>query len=158
MHGLIKSLLIFSIPILTIPQQSGLLLLFSIILDFATGILAGWIEIRKSKTSAQGEKYFIESTKFRLTAVKIGCYSMGVLGAWGIETIFFIQKIPSGYIATKDLTLTTFVIGFFCMIELYSIFFENVKRMGFDIIQKTKTISSEAWKFYKTIKNGPSDY
>lgn len=158
MHRLIKSLFIVVIPLLTIPQQSGLLLLFSIILDFITGILANWIEMRKNKISVQSGKFFIESAKFRLTAVKIGCYSMGILGTWGIETIFFIQKIPSGYIATKNLTLTTYVIGFFCMIELYSIFFENVKRMGFDIIQKTKTISSEAWKFYKIIKNGPTDY
>jgi len=148
------TLLIINITVMTTAQQSGILLLLSLILDFITGILASWTEIKKNKTvSRDKNKYVIESAKLRFTGVKIGCYSMGILGAWGVETIFLLQKIPLGYIATKDLTLTTFVIGFFCIIEFYSIFFENIKRMGFDIIQKI----SEAWKLYKTIKNGFSD-
>lgn len=99
----------------------------------------------------------IESAKLRLTAVKFTCYAMGVLGAWGIETVFLIQKIPSGYISTENMTFTTIVVGFFCAIEIYSIFFENIKRMGFDIVQKIKNIASVSWKLYKIIKNGPSD-
>lgn len=165
MDGIIKhvftnghALFAIAIPTLTTPQQSTILLLISIILDFITGLLANWFEIKKNKKApGNNESYVIDSAKLRLTAVKIGCYTMGILGAWGIETIFLIQKIPSGYFSTQELTLTTFVIGFFCTIEIYSIFFENIKRMGFDIIQQLKTISSEVWKLYKTIRNGPSD-
>lgn len=145
-------------PVLTIPLQAGILLILSIIVDFITGILASCIEFKKSKdTFSDKPKYIIESAKLRLTAVKFGCYTMGILGAWGVETVFLIQKIPSGYISTENLTLTTIVIGFFCSIEIYSIFFENIKNMGFDIVQRIKIIASVIWKLYKIIKNGPSD-
>jgi phage-related holin len=144
-------------PELTIPQQAGILLILSIIVDFITGILASWIDYKKSKAFSDSSKYIIESAKLRLTAVKFTCYTIGILGAWGIETVFFIKKIPSGYIATENLTLTTVIIGFFCIIEIYSIFFENIKRMGFDVIQTIKNIVSISRKLYKIIKDGPSD-
>lgn len=145
-------------PTLTIPQQAGILLILSIIADFITGILASCIEFKKNPTILTDKSnYIIESAKLRLTAVKFACYTMGILGAWGVETVFFIKKIPSGYISTENLTLTTIVIGFFCIIEIYSIFFENIKRMGFDVIQTIKNIASISRKLYKIIKNGPSD-
>ena len=145
-------------PILTTPQQAIILLAFSIILDFITGILASCIESKKIKLDLSDSNiYIIQSSKLRITAVKFTCYTMGILSAWGIETVFLIREIPSGHISTENLTLTTVVTGFFCMIEIYSIFFENIKRMGFDIIQKTINISFEVWKIYKMIKNGFPD-
>jgi phage-related holin len=135
-------------------QQACAILLISMLFDFITGILAHWIEFKKESIQ---KKYIIESAKLRLTAVKFTCYAMGILGAWGIETVFLIQKIPSGYISTESLTLTTIITGFFCVIEIYSIFFENIKRMGFDIVQNIKNIALVSWKLYKIIKNGPSD-
>lgn len=143
------------ISFLTTSQQAAIFLLICIILDFVTGILASWIEYMNDPLLLIAKKkYVIESKKLRLTAVKFSSYAIGILGAWCIETIFFTKRITLEYITTKDLTLTAFVIGFFCMVELYSIFFENIRRMGFDIIQKTKNIISEVSKLYKTIING----
>ncbi len=137
------------------PQQALIFLSLVITLDFATGLVASWMEFKKTGNKKTGQKkYVIESAKLRLTAVKFICYSMGILSAQCIQTIFFIKRIPAGHIATKDLTLTTVIIGYFCVIEIYSIFFENIKRMGFDIIEKTKVISNGICKLYNTIKNG----
>lgn len=149
---LFLNLLLIAFPILTTSQKAALLLGIFFILDFITGILASWIEFRKTN-SGTGKKYVIQSSKLRLSAVKFICYALGILCAWGIEIVFVIKKIPSGSISTQNLTFTTVVIAFFCVIEFYSIFFENIKRMGFDVIQKVKKISSEGWKLYKTIKN-----
>lgn len=148
-----KLLILFPcILILTTSQKAVILLGIFFILDFITGILASWIEVKKTNSTA-GKKYVIQSSKLRLSAVKFICYALGILCAWGIEIVFVIKKVPSGSISTQNLTFTTVVIAFFCVIEFYSIFFENIKRMGFDVIQKVKKISSEAWKLYKTIKN-----
>lgn len=142
----------FALHLLTTSQKASLLLGFFFILDFITGILASWVEFKKSSPNPE-TRYVIQSSKLRLSAVKFICYSLGILCAWGIEMVFVIKKIPSGSISTQNLTLTTVVIAFFCVIEFYSIFFENIKRMGFDIIHKVKKISSDGWKLYKNIKN-----
>ncbi|RWW99718.1 phage holin family protein [Flavobacterium cerinum] len=150
-----KPLILFPcIPILvlTTSQKAVILLGLFFILDFITGILASWIEFKKTN-SASEKRYLIQSSKLRLSAVKFICYALGILCAWGIEIVFVIKKIPSGSISTQNLTFTTVVIAFFCAIEFYSIFFENIKRMGFDILLKIQKISSESWKLYKTIKN-----
>lgn len=150
-----KSLILFfCIPILvlTTSQKAVMLLGLFFILDFITGILASWAKFIKTNSNSE-KRYLIQSSKLRLSAVKFICYALGILCAWGIEIVFVIKKIPSGSISTQNLTFTTVVIAFFCAIEFYSIFFENIKRMGFDIILKVKKISSESWKLYKTIKN-----
>lgn len=141
-----------TLPFLTTSQKASLLLGFFFILDFITGILASWIELKRNKPNPE-TSYVLQSSKLRLSAVKFICYSLGILCAWGIEMVFVIKKIPSGYISTQNLTLTTVVIAFFCVIEFYSIFFENIKRMGFDIIHNVKKISSQGWRLYKNIKN-----
>lgn len=144
----------FVMPVLTTPQKAILLLAAFFIADFITGIIASWIEFRKIKpiVPGSGKRYVIQSSKLRMSAVKFICYALGILCAWGIETVFVIKEIPAGHISTENLTITTIVIAFFCLIEFYSIFFENVKRMGFDIIQNVKKISSEGHKLYKNIK------
>ncbi|MHA3787446.1 phage holin family protein [Flavobacterium hauense] len=158
MENILNTKIFIALPLFTTPQQASLLLLLCLFSDLITGLLASWIEFKNNTLITNTEKrYFIESKKLRLTAVKFTTYAMGILGAWGIEIIFFTKKISLDYIITKDLTLTTFVIGYCCMVEMYSIFFENIKRMGFDIIQKTKTMISEVWKLYKTIKNGSAN-
>lgn len=74
-----------------------------------------------------------------------------ILDAYGIEWVFAPGEIEP-FSRLQKMTLTTITIAFCCVIELYSILFENVKRMGFDVIQKIKTISSTGWKVYKNIK------
>lgn len=149
--AIIACLPAFAIPVFS-PTIKALILLGGFFcLDFITGILASWVEFKKAAplVPASGKRYLIQSTKLRLSGVKFICYSLGTLCAWGIETVFVIKEIPSGHVSTQNLTLTTVVIAFFCMIEFYSVFFENVKRMGFDIIQEAKKV----FKLYKSIKD-----
>lgn len=138
----------------TVEMACGILAVFFVI-DFITGILASWVEFKKVPplVPASGKRYLIQSSKLRMSGVKFICYALAILCAWMLESVFMIKEIPTGHISTKNLTLTTVVIAFFCLIEFYSIFFENIKRAGFDIVQKIKNISRSGWGVYKSIKN-----
>lgn len=144
----------FTYLTLTKVQQGIIFLGLVIVLDFVTGIAASWIEFKKGDKTPGQKQYVIESAKLRLTVVKFIFYSIGILSARAIEVIFLLRKIPSSQISIEDLTLTAIITGFFSIIEIYSILFENIKRMGFDIIQKTKIIAIASWKLYNTLKNG----
>lgn len=127
------------------------LLLFSIVLDFITGIGANYIEAKNEKTSINKKKYLIESSKLRFSVLKFITYGLATLIAYCIEYIFRIEPFET-YLSIQKITFTCIIISFCCTIEIYSIFFENIKRMGFDIILKTKRIISEIWKLYKILK------
>jgi hypothetical protein len=72
--------------------------------------------------------------------------------AWGIEKVFIIGEFEP-HSKLQKMTFTTIVIAICCVIEIYSIVFENFKRMGFDIIKQVKKIASSGWGVYKSIKN-----
>ncbi|WP_330444209.1 phage holin family protein [Flavobacterium sp. C4GT6] len=155
---------LFTLPAVTVvalstSQKSGLFLGILFVIDFATGIGASWVEFKKAAplVSASGKRYLIQSSKLRLSVVKFVFYGLWILVWWCVENIFVIKQIPSGHISTENLTLTTYAIAILCIIEIYSIFFENVKCMGFDIIQKIKIISRSGWGLYKTIKNSEDE-
>lgn len=167
--GVIMSLPAFVFPTIVLPsieisdlttaQKACILLGFFFVLDFITGILASWVEFKKvlPLVPSSGKRYVISSTKLRLSGVKFITYAFGIICAWGIEVVFVLREIPTGKITTHDLTFTTIVIAFFCAIEFYSIFFENIKRMGFDIIHKVKTIVKSGWNLYKDVKDENKD-
>lgn len=123
--------------------QKGLIILFSLfILDFITGIYASWIEKKKAEktTPSLKNEALISSEKLRLSGVKLFTYTSSILSVFGIEKLFIIKSFKFENISSQDLTLTVCVIAFFCAIEFYSVFFENFKRAGFDIIEKTNNI------------------
>ncbi|WP_417365900.1 phage holin family protein [Flavobacterium beibuense] len=155
---------LFTLPAVTVvalstTQKSALFLGILFVIDFATGIGASWVEFKKAAplVPASGKRYLIQSSKLRLSVVKFVFYGLWILVWWCVENVFVIKQIPSGHISTENLTLTTYAIAILCIIEIYSIFFENVKRMGFDIIQKIKIISRSGWGLYKTIKNSEDE-
>ena len=135
------------------PLKAMILLAVLFILDFITGIWASWIEFRNQQIKGSANnKYVVQSAKLRLSAIKFITYGMVILVAYGLEWVFVVQEFkPSDKI--ENLSLTTIAIIFCCAIEFYSVFFENIKRMGFDIILKIKKIASSGWDLYKTIKN-----
>ncbi|WP_417365566.1 phage holin family protein [Flavobacterium beibuense] len=140
---------------LSTTQKAALFLVVLFAIDFVTGLGASWMEFKKEKPlmPSSEKRYLIETSKLRQSIVKGVFYGLWALLSWAIENIFVIKEIPSGHISTENLTLTTYAIALLCAIEFYSIFFENLKRMGFDIIQIVKKISSNGWGLYKTIKN-----
>lgn len=150
---LIIAIPFIAMPAFTTPQRALIILAGLFIGDFITGIIASWIEFRRSLpvTPGSGKRYVIQSSKLRLSAVKFVTYGMVAIVAFVLEWGFVAGEFEP-HASLKKMTLTTMAIGFCCLIETYSIFFENVKRMGFDIIQVVTNIVNKGWKFWKSLK------
>lgn len=148
--------IVVTAPLYTTAEMACGILASFFVIDFITGIVASWVEFKRvpALIPTSDKRYLIQSAKLRMSGVKFICYVLAILCAWMFETVFMIKEIPTGHISTQNLTLTTIVIAFFCLIEFYSIFFENIKRAGFDIIEMIKKISHSGWGVYKSIKNG----
>ena len=146
--------LIMVFPSMATPLKALILLGVFFAMDFLTGLGASYIEFKNdvSHYPDDEKRYLLSSSKFRLSIVKFITYGLAALIARGIEWAFIPGEFETNEHLNK-MTLTTIVIGICCAIEIYSILFENIKRMGFDIIQKIKTISNEGWRFYKYLKN-----
>lgn len=137
--------------------QKGLLLLAGLfVADFITGIAASCIEFKNNppKINNAVKQYAIQSSKLRISIVKFCAYGMAILIGAGIEWAFIAEEF-SPHEALKQMSLTTIVVAFCCIIETYSIVFENIKRMGFDIILELKNVAAKAWDLYTTLKNDP---
>lgn len=127
-------------------------ILFSV--DFITGIMAAYTEFKKALkvTPATGKIYVIQSSLWRKSVVKFIFYGLAALVARGMEWAFMAKPFEPSENLNK-MTLTTIVIFFCCCIEFYSIFFENIKRMGFDVVEWVVKITSKGHSVYKKIKN-----
>lgn len=138
------------------PVQKALVLLFIFsALDFITGILASYFkkkELEKKDPSLK-EEDLISSEKLKLSLVKVSTYAIGILGCWLIESIFFLKKISISAISEEEMTVTLLCVGFCCIIEFYSIVFENFKAMGFDVRKRVVQVSSNIKKTIKEVKS-----
>jgi len=152
--GLAMLIPVLAMPELTTTLKALYLLGGLFVVDFITGVGASWVEFKKSLpvVPGSGKRYVIQSSKLKLSGVKFIIYGLGCLIAAGIEWVFIAQEFEP-HKALKKLTLTAIVIGFFCAIEVYSIVFENFKRMGFDVIQQLKKIFKSGRDIYKTVKD-----
>lgn len=118
------------------------LLLVFMVVDFATGIGASYKEWRVKK-----EGYLISSEKLKMSGVKFALYASTILLAYYLEKIFFIKPFEFGF-SKGSFNISIVVVAFWCVVEFYSIVFENFKRMGFDVVKKVTTI----FKKYKSAK------
>jgi phage-related holin len=151
--GWVTMFFIIILPGLSTAQQTLLLLAILFVFDFITGVIASWIEYKKGLSEpATISSHFFTSEKMRTSGVKFITYGLGIITAYILESIFLIKEFEPSHLTTQKLTLTTIVTLFFCIVESYSIFFENIKRMGFDLLQKTRSIIREGWRIYKEIK------
>ena len=143
-----------ALPLFSIPQKAVLLLGALFVADFITGIGASWSEFKKEKQDLPvvPAHYLIQSAKLRLSAVKFITYALGIICAWGLEWVFVLESF-NVHLSSQKLSLTSIVTAFFCTIEFYSILFENIKRMGFDLLLKIKEISRAGWDVFNTLKN-----
>jgi phage-related holin len=130
--------------------QLALLLMFtSFVLDFATGILASWIEQKNSPKKIK--VYLIESAKLRKSVVKATSYAIFILMVYFIEKTFFIKMIAFDSISSQKLTITILAVAFCLAIEFWSII-ENMKRAGFDLIGSFKKIVKNVKELVTTVK------
>lgn len=118
------------------PQKSILFLCLLFVIDFATGITGSYVEWNKTDRKIT----LISSEKLRMSAVKLFTYFSGILVVYGVELVFFEKHFNFKSITDKDFTITSIAIAFFCAIEIYSIVFENFKKMGFDVLANIKKI------------------
>lgn len=152
--GAVTALCIITLPALTTAQQTLLLLAILFVADFITGVCASYMEYKAlPPVDRSRSKHTISSAGLRMSGVKFITYGIGIITAYLLESIFFIKEFEPTQITTQKLTLTTAVALFFCAIEMYSIFFENIKRMGFDLLEVIKKMAREAWAVYKDLKN-----
>ena len=157
--------LVITIPSLTIMAKSTdvtqaikfLILVYFI--DFVTGIYASYTEAKEVKKSnndfdnkiiSKIKLIFdtISSEKLRKSVVKAITYLLLILLVFFVEKIFLIKAFQIVSISDKQWTITLVAASVCIVIEMYSIFIENLKRAGFDIISKVISIFTK----YKKIK------
>lgn len=146
-------------------QKAFMLLFLAITVDFITGVYASQHTYVK-KNSVKGFKskvrvFFFEvfkSEKIRKSVLKTISYFLIILLAYFIETVFFLDKIPTQEIK-QDLKITIWIITACSAIELYSAIFENIKKGGLDFKETItkgllgiKTLYKEIKDFLQTFK------
>jgi len=135
---------------LTISDElKGLILLgVLIIFDFITGILASsYIRKDNIKKGKEVSKRLIESSKLRLSGVKFYVYFSTIVLAWLMHHIWVLKNFEI-WISEEPKGIVLIVIGFWCLVEIYSIVFENFKDMGIDVL----SIFEKLKKIYNKFK------
>ena len=141
---------VIAIEALSIETKAAGLLFILFWIDFATGIGASTVEFYKHLTPKKPgatKRYVIESSKLKLSGVKFIIYGLCLLIAKGIQYVFIPTEFKL-HDNVNSMTITVMVAAFLCAIEVYSIVFENFKRMGFDVVEWI----SKGVKQFKTIK------
>jgi len=137
-----------SIGLLTTFQLLLIFLFVVFVIDFGTGILASYCEMKDQKIPVK--VFLIESKKLRSSLVKAITYMMLIAFVYGFEKIFFIKEFNFASISDKAFTVTTIAVGACNVIELISIL-ENMKRSGYDLLGKIKSSAKKIWSLKKTI-------
>lgn len=163
---------------ITLPTMAGVaalsdvtkawyLLLAVYSIDFVTGILGSYtIQMNIEKTKDRYIKikestrlvrilYSIEffvnnisSQKLRKSIIKAVGYTLFILLFWAVQEIFKIKTWTFDSFSHMEWNLTLMAQAGCIASEIWSILFENLKKMGFDLISKITGIS----KTYKEIK------
>lgn len=115
------------------------LLIALMIADFATGILASYTVWKKEHAGKLEKPRLISSQKLIKSGYKIFFYFSIIIVSYAIEKIFFINTFSFSF-SVANFTVTTMATAFLCLIELFSIFAENLPKVGFDVIEMTKKI------------------
>lgn len=120
--------------ILTSTQKSIALLIILMIADFATGIGASISRRRKLIKLHPNQELprLISSEKLKKSGVKFLLYSMTILTSYAIQVIFQLKSFTLS-VTDMPLSLCIGVVAWWCIVEFYSIFFENFKDMGIDV-------------------------
>lgn len=145
--------LAITMPIVLSNTQKAIMFLIGLmILDFATGVGASYFKRKKDKKANKVvSSRLISSEKLRRSGVKFLLYSLTILTSFGMQWVFQLKTFELS-ITDLEMTLTLGVISFWCIVEFYSIFFENFKEMGIDIKIIVKKITALA-SFFKEKAN-----
>ena len=131
-----------TVGVISIKMRYALYFLLALmVLDFITGIGASYSEHKKKKKENPelDLDILISSEKLKKSGVKFLLYATTIIAAYFLEQIFLLKAFEFGFSDGK-FTISIIVIGFWSAVEIYSIVFENFKRMGFDVIERVKII------------------
>lgn len=122
------------------------------VFDFITGVGASYFEKKEAeKTNPKlKEQSLISSEKMKLSLLKTIIFGGGILCVKGVETAFFVKPIAFSMLE-KPVSISLMAIGFCCSIEFYSIFFENFKRMGIDLVKIIKKMVGTTKEIKETL-------
>lgn len=123
------------------------MLFFMTFIDFITGVVASYIEDKKVKKEYKA--YFIQSEKLRTSVLKTLSYMTLILVSHFFALIFGIGVVTIPIVGLTA-TLATLAFTMCISIETYSVF-ENLKRSGFDIFAKFKSVVNAVIKIIKYI-------
>lgn len=136
---------------LLLSSDAKMILFFFIsflLLDYATGIFASWVEHKKSGNKT--EVFFIKSERLRDSFTKVIGYCLIITFALFLNHVFIKEDIVIMGI-TPPLSLVEIALSGCCAIEFLSNL-ENLKRSGFDIVGKVSNGSKTIWGLIKDIK------
>jgi len=127
------------------------ILLIMFVVDLITGIFASYCEWKKAKTKdswffGKGEGF--SSKKAKGSIIKALAYIALPYLIMQFQTILAIKNIKYESFSDSEFELASVVVIFFCLIEGFSIFHENLPKCGFNIWEQIKKIIG----FYKTVK------
>lgn len=136
--GLVLCLpLAMSLPVFNQTHQALWFLFWLMVGDFGTGILASRVEKKKLEEINPGlrKQSLISSEKLKKSGYKILLYVSTILVVYQAQNTF---KLKTFHLSFSELELSAFLITvlFWCVVEFYSIVFENFKKMGFDVLDK----------------------
>lgn len=141
-----------SFPLLSNTQLSLLIFLGAFVMDFLTGVLASYIEVKNKTRELPKSGYILESSRARETVVKGIGYTIFIMSALGLEYLFFDKAITLGSLSSKSFGLVDLAIGFCAIIEIYSTLIENLKRCGWDLIGKAQALTTTVWDLINKVK------
>lgn len=149
-------------------KQVLLFLSVLIVIDFVTGILVSF-KVAKDEAKKKGQfatkettdhkfwtrllfkiKFYynvIESGRLRLSLLKTTMYMFAIIGAKTIQSMFKLKPFSFSF-SDAEWTLTIIILSICCVFEVHSIVMENVKKLGYDLIDKVFSV----FKTYKDIK------
>ena len=151
-------LIIASIPAITavsnVVSYGSVWFIFSffIIGDLLSGLLASYCQWKASEHKDRwffGKGEGFSSDKAKKMGVKLAVYLLVPQLIVNLQKTLLLKNFKYSTISDAEFELATIVVLFFCAIEGFSIFHENLPKCGFDLWHQIKKMIG----FYKNVKS-----
>lgn len=137
-------------------ESVGWFLFYLVIIDLVTGLLASYWTWKESDHKdrwffGRGGKEGFSSDKAKKMGVKLVVYVTLPVMLIQLQQVLFLKKFKYERISDAEFELATLAVLFFCLIEGFSIFHENLPKCGFDLWKILKKILGFAKEVKKEI-------
>ena len=124
--------------------------------DLLSGLLASYYEWKKSDHKERwffGKGEGFSSDKAKKMGIKLAVYLLVPQLLVNLQKTLLLKNFKYSTISDAEFELATIVVLFFCAIEGFSIFHENLPKCGFDLWRSIKNMIG----FYKEAKKEITD-